>query len=145
MEINLDELTKVTKRLITIIKNENALLAEFNIKNVEELQQQKLELSAYLENCHKILKDNPKLLENFDKAKKLKALKAYETLQLLSKENIDKINRATIANSKILQLIKNAIVENMNSLNGYNCNGSYGGKFRSEPEIPALTIMLNNI
>ncbi len=113
----------VSEQLIATIEAENALLRDRKYNKTEELQKEKARLSFAYENQIKVLRQNPSVIKNLNAEQKQSFNNLAERFDRVASENLHLLQAARQVNLRVLEAIRDAAMEHVNSTRSYAAPG----------------------
>lgn len=142
--ISLDDIIAVTTQLTHLLAQETLLLKKSRIRDVAELQDEKLKHIVYLEKTKELLYANPSLLLNIPQQKILEFRSISSMFAEVMEENHNEMLKAKQTNKKVLEIMTTVVIEQMQERTGYNQKGTMGNYAAKNGTLPALSFN-NNI
>jgi len=112
-------LASISEQLTDIIAMENALLRDQKYSALPQLQDEKSRLSAAYENQIRILNENPTIMMGIPAEQKNHLASIAHKFDSAARENLILLQSATIINTRILEAIRDAAIEQTQTKKGY--------------------------
>ncbi|MDX2095116.1 MAG: hypothetical protein SFW64_04170 [Alphaproteobacteria bacterium] len=125
--LSIDGLMQATLRLSDILAEESEHIGARRFKELPRLHDEKLQLTALLENYQRLLASDPGFLRNADEPMREELLLRADDLAFSVEDNFRKVSVARAVNSRVMQAIMDVMSEQHRP-------GTYGPK-----GIPAQT------
>ncbi len=114
-----DTVIGIGEQFIAVISQENELLRARQYTKIGVLQKEKARLGFAYENQMKFLTANPSLAQTLSPAYKLQLKKLAEKMDQTATENVHLLSSARTVNIRVMEAIRDAAMEQVNSNRGY--------------------------
>jgi Cft2 family RNA processing exonuclease len=121
-----------------LLRQENEYLIALRFLEINNLQAEKKQLVDFLNLVQEQLKQNITVIDDLTAQEKAEFIAL--NLDEMVAENKKILSISMQINANILEMIKKSCLDYSNQIAGYNSDGSYGNKFKSANEIPALSL-----
>lgn len=121
-----DDMFAALEQLTALLREENALLAEYRISAIGELQEKKSQLGWLIELQKEYLKKHPELLRSLNAQMHEKIRERGEMLERALEENHHRLTSARLINQKIVQAVTAVVSDQAGTATGYNHSGERG-------------------
>lgn len=109
----------ISEQFIALMKRENEYLRQKDLQKIGDMQMEKARLGFAYESQIKILKENPAIAEGMAPAVKQTLRQIVGELEAVAKENFILLSAAKHVNTKILEAIRDAAIEQKQAQKGY--------------------------
>jgi hypothetical protein len=118
-----DAMLAVVRKLSFILAEESSLLKDMKITKIHKFYNDKIELTAILENYKAILIQNPQLLNGFSKRTLQQIRDEMSKFDVLVTENTKEIIRAKEVHRLVMEALRKTLEKNTVKSIGYNKKG----------------------
>jgi hypothetical protein len=112
-------LSSISEQLVDVIAMENALLRDQKYSALPQLQDEKSRLSAAYENQIRILSQDPTIMMGIPADQKNHLASIAKRFDAAAHENLILLQSATNINTRILEAIRDAAIEQTQTKKGY--------------------------
>ncbi|MFN7039097.1 MAG: hypothetical protein ACK4OM_06000 [Alphaproteobacteria bacterium] len=138
--LNFEQIKIFTIRLAEILHIENKLLKQFKINQANAMAPEKNEIVTYLDNAKKSIISNAEIIETHNRALIEEIVELNNKLNEVTEENFKLITRASLANKKLIEILRDEILKNTLENKIYNNTGSFAHCDKQANMMPALTL-----
>ncbi len=117
------DLLKITSRLIGVLQRENEMLRAMKPSDIQDLQQDKIVLTAAYESQVKSLKDHPELLDNVTPELRAELKTVIGTFEQTLTENERALRAAKYMTERVLKAIADEVEKKRLENASYTANG----------------------
>lgn len=140
--LQIDTLATAASRLISLMNREVEFLRAMKVQEINDLQSEKLELTALYEESLAMLAAEPDVLEALEPALKDELAGLAKRFDAAVVENTRALSAVKDSHDRLLQTIVDSVAENRSKQKAYTANGALDNP-RGRRNAPAISLTLD--
>lgn len=138
--IDFENLVQITSRLINLLNDEVAELRGMNVGAIEQMQDEKRELTLAYEGQLKALAEQPDLISALEPALRSELETLAKQLEHAVTENTRALNAVRDSHDRLLRAIVDAVSRDQNKHASYTANGAGAARSARDAKAICLTV-----
>lgn len=140
--LQINTLVMAASRLINLMNKEVQLLREMRVREISDLQGEKLELTALYEEALAMLAAEPDVMEALEPALKDELALLASRFDAAVLDNTRALSAVKDSHDRLLQAIVDSVAENRSKQKAYTANGALDNP-RTGRNAPAISLTLD--